>query len=226
MDKKIIQGVLLLLVFSIGLLLLLPRDDSRNTPETLPWHIAHPTPETSKVFGVTLGESTVGQVEKYFNDESEISLFKAGNGKMTVESYFDEVNFNGLKAKVVLNVTIPEDILTGMFNRGLRMNGTPSGTGKRITLTPDDLEVVRKSPVATLTYMPTVRIEDAILKKRFGEPAERIKEKESGNEHWLYPQQGLDITLGGQEKPVLQYISPKDFDLLRTPLLAQGELLK
>ena len=77
MDKKIIQGVILLTVVSIGLILLLPRDDSHNTPETLPWNIVHPTPDTSKVFGITLGETTVGQVEKTFNDESEISLFKA-----------------------------------------------------------------------------------------------------------------------------------------------------
>jgi len=28
------------------------------------------------------------------------------------------------------------------------------------------------------------------------------------------------------EKPLLQYISPKDFELLRAPLIEQGEILK
>jgi hypothetical protein len=43
--------------------------------------------------------------------------------------------------------------------------------------------------------------------------------------HWLYPQNGLDINLGG-EKPILQYISPRDFDKLVRPLMANGEVLK
>jgi hypothetical protein len=44
--------------------------------------------------------------------------------------------------------------------------------------------------------------------------------------HWLYPQHGLDITLGGAEKPLLQYVAPRDFDRLIQPLLANGEILK
>jgi hypothetical protein len=74
--------------------------------------------------------------------------------------------------------------------------------------------------------MPSVRLEDAIFAKRFGQPELRIKEKKSGAVHWLYPQHGLDITLGGGEKPLLQYVAPKDFDKLTRPLLADGEILK
>ena len=69
-------------------------------------------------------------------------------------------------------------------------------------------------------------LEEAVLSKRFGTPAERIRESQSGAVHWLYPQHGLDVALGGDEKPVLQYLSPGDFELLRAPLLAQVEVLK
>jgi len=143
---------------------------------------------------------------------------------MLVEAFFDELNLNGLKAKFVFTVAVQQEELTGMFNRGLRMNSTPSG--KRITLTADDLLRVRQSPVASITYLPTPKLEEAIFTKRFGVPAERVRETKSGAVHWLYPQHGLDITLGGSEKPLLQYVSPKDFDLLRAPLLANGEILK
>lgn len=143
---------------------------------------------------------------------------------MLVEAFFDELNLNGLKAKFVLVVAVPPEELTGMFQRGLRMNSTPSG--KRITLTADDLVRVRQLPVYSVTYLPTPKLEEAIFTKRFGVPAERIRETKSGAVHWLYPQHGLDITLGGEEKPLLQYVSPKDFELLRAPLLTQGEILK
>jgi hypothetical protein len=104
------------------------------------------------------------------------------------------------------------------------MNSTPSG--KRITLTADDLLIARNAPVASLTYLPTVRLEESIITKRFGQPDMRVREKTSGVTHWLYPKHGLDIVLNGNEKPVLQYLSPKDFELLREPLLKNGEVLK
>ncbi len=223
MDKKIILGVFALVVVSLSVLLLVP-DNSTSSPDTLPWKITHPTPETSRIFGITLGQSTLDDTEKAFKELSEISLFKTPEGKLLVEAFFDELNLNGLKAKFVLTIAVPEGELQGMYDRGLRMNSTPSG--KRITLTPEDLAKVRQTTVSSLTYLPSARIEEALFAKRFGTPVERISEKKSGAVHWLYPQHGLDITLGNGEKPLLQYVSPKDFHLLRTPLLAEGELLK
>jgi hypothetical protein len=223
MDKKILLGITSLVVVSMTVLLLLP-DSSTSTPDTLPWKIAHPTPETSTVFGITLGQTSLDETEHRFKEMTDISLFKTTEGKMLVEAYFDEINFNGLKAKFVLTIAVPREEIDGMYKRGLRMNSTPSG--KRITLTPNDLALVRKAPVSSITYLPNVKLEDAIFTKRFGVPAERIREKKSGAEHWLYPQHGVDITLGGGEKPLLQYVSPKDFELLRAPLLAEGEILK
>jgi len=223
MDKKIIFGVLTLTTVSIFALLLIP-SKSIDTPETLPWHITHSTPETSRVFGITLGQSTLSELETRFFEQTLVSLFKTSDGKMVVEAFFDELNLNGLKAKFVMTIAVPPEKLEGMFNRGLRMNSTPSG--KRITLTPDDLVIVRNSPVATLTYLPRMRLEEDLIIQRFGKPAQRIRETESGAEHWLYPQHGLDVTLGGKEKPLLQYISPKEFELLRAPLLAHGEILQ
>lgn len=224
MDKKIILGVVALAFVSIFLLLLAP-DNATHTPDTLPWNITHPTPETTRIFGITLGLTSLDGAAQAFKGqaETEISLFKSPDGKMVVEAFIEEVNFNGLKAKIVMNIALPAEELTGMFNRGLRMNSTPSG--KRITLTPDDLARVRQVPIYSLTYLPNVRLEDDIIAKRFGEPAQRIRENKTDVIHWLYPQHGLDIVLGGKEKPLLQYILPKDFELLRAPLLANGEIL-
>jgi hypothetical protein len=223
MEKKIILGTLGLIGVTITILLMLP-DNSVNTPETLPWNISHPTPDTTRAFGVTLGQSSLGEAEKVFKEQSEISLFKPTDSKMAVEAFIEEVNFNGLKAKIVMTIAMPNEELQGMFERGLRMNSTPSG--KRITMTYDDLIRVRNAPVASLTYLPNVRLEDAIIAKRFGLPAQRVRETKSGVIHWLYPQHGLDVALSDTEKPILQYLSPKDFELLRSPLLAHGEILK
>jgi len=227
MDLKIILGVVALIIVSTFLLLLAP-DNAVHTPDTLPWNITHPTPDTTRVFGITLGKTTLEQSATVFkghtDTEIEISLFKPTDGKLGVEAFVEEVNFNGLKAKIVMNIAIPDEELQGMYERGLRINGTPSG--KRITLTYDDLIRVRNSPITSLTYLPGVRLDEGIIIKRFGQPTQRIREKNSDVMHWLYPQHGLDLVLGGKEKPLLQYLSPKDFEILRAPLLVNGEILK
>lgn len=224
MDTKIILGISGLLVALVTLTMLLPEKNISNTGDTLPWHITHPSPETTHVLGVTLGSSSLGEAEQFYQEASEVSLFKPADGKMVMEAFFDEVKLNGLKAKIVMTIAVPSQDLQGMFDRGLRMNATASG--KRITLSTDDLATVRKAPISSLSYLPSVRLTEEVLGKRFGTPAERIRETKSGTVHWLYPQLGLDVTLGGDEKPLLQYLSPKDFELLRAPLLANGEILK
>lgn len=222
MDKKIIFGVIGLAAFFIGILLLFP-DDSNYSPDTLPWHISHPTPDTTRVFGITLGVTPLSDVEKAFRDQSEISLFKPKEGKLSVEAYYDEVNFNGLKAKIIMNIAVPEAELQGMFQRGLRLNSGVSG--KHVTMAFDDLARVRTLPVISLTYLPNVRIEQTVISKRFGAPAQRIREKDSTVVHWLYPNHGLDVALSDKEKPLLQYVPVKDFESLRAPLLDKGEVV-
>ena len=222
MERKIYWGIALIALLILGVAFL--QGDQPAEKSDLPWHIEHPTADTSRIFGITLGLSNTNEAEQHFKEAAKPILFKSPSGQLVVEVFFEQVNLAGLKARVVLNIAVPDAELHGMFERGLRMNAT--GSGKEITMTPDDIASVFTMPVSSLTYMPSVRLEDAVFAKRFGQPAQRIREKKSGAVHWLYPQHGLDITLGGGEKPLLQYVAPKDFDKLTRPLLANGEILK
>ncbi len=200
----------------------IPGDPKRS--DDLPWHIEHPSADTVRVFGLTLGESATNEAESRFKEEAKPSLFKSPEGKLVAEVFFEQVNMAGLPAKIVLTINVPEAELKGMYERGLRMGAT--GDGKKITMAPDDIARLRTLPIGSLTYLPNLRVEEAIFAKRFGQPAQRVKETKSGLVHWLYPQNGLDITMGGGMKPLLQYVSPKDFGKLADPLLAKGEVLQ
>jgi len=123
----------------------------------------------------------------------------------------------------VVTVDIAPDEIQGMYERGLRIAGT--GSGKKITLTADDVARVMGTPISSLTYLPGVRVDEALFLKRFGKPTQIIKENKSGTMHWLYPQNGLDITLSAGEKPLLQYVAPTEFARLVKPLLANGEVV-
>ena len=221
MERKLYWGIgILSILLFVGSFFTPGKPSDMND---LPWHIEHPAPDTVRIFGLTLGSSTTNEAEQRFQEEAKPSLFKSPSGQLVAEMFFEQVTLAGLKAKIVVSIAVPDAELQGMYERGLRMSGT--GSGKKITLAPDDVDRVRALPISSLTYMPSVRLEEGIISKRFGQPNQRIKEKKSGAVHWLYPQHGLDITLGNDEKPVLQYVPPKDFDKLLQPLLANGEVL-
>lgn len=211
-------------IFSVAIILgafLIPGD--RPAKEDLPWHIEHPTTDSVRVFGLTLGVSTPAEAEARFKEQAEPSLFKSPAGVMSAEVFFEQINLAGLRSRVVLTVDIADAEMKEMYARGLRMAGT--GSGKKITLTPEDVAHLRSLPISSLTYMPGVRVEEPLFLKRFGKPAQIVKETKTGAIHWLYPQNGLDLTLGGGEKPVLQYVPPNKFDTLVRPLLSNGEVI-
>ena len=222
MARKIYWGIALAALLVMGIAFY--QGDKPVEKSDLPWHIGHPNADTIEIFGVTLGKTNTDEAEQHFKEEAKPILFKSHSGQLVAEIFFEQVNLAGLKARIVLSIKAPDSELQAMFDRGLRMNVT--GSGKEITLTPEDAAKLFEMPISSLTYMPLVRLEDAVFSKRFGQPQLRIREKKSGVIHWLYPQDGLDIALGGEEKPLLQYVPPADFDRLVDPLLANGEIVK
>lgn len=221
MEKKIYWGVA-----AVSLLVLIVSfvtADKSSGKEDLPWFIEHPTADTTRIFGLTLGKSTTDDAELRFKETAVPSLFKSKEGKLVAEVFFEQVDLAGLRSKVVLNIAVSEAEIQGMYERGLRLSAT--GSGKKITLAPDDVTRLRQLPIIGLTYSPSVALEESIFAKRFGQPNERVKENTGELVHWLYPQHGLDITLSPHQKPLMQYVQPKDFDLLRAPLLANGTLI-
>ena len=189
----------------------------------LPWHIEHPSPETTKVFGLTLGISTPSDAEQRFKEKAEFALFKSTDGKLSGEAFFEQINLAGLRSKVVLTLLISDSELLAMHDRGLRMTST-GGNGKKISLAPTDLMRLSNSPIGSLTLIPGVRVEAALFQKRFGKPTHTVKEANSDVTHSLYSQHALDIITSGikSEKQVLQYVAPKDFRKLLDPLLTNG----
>ena len=222
MARKIYWGIALAALLVMGIAFY--QGDKPVEKSDLPWHIGHPNADTIEIFGVTLGKTNTDEAEQHFKEEAKPILFKSHSGQLVAEIFFEQVNLAGLKARIVLSIKAPDSELQAMFDRGLRMNVT--GSGKEITLAPEDAAKLFEMPISSLTYMPLVRLEDAVFSKRFGQPQLRIREKKSGVVHWLYPQDGLDIALGGEEKPLLQYVPPADFDKLVDPLLANGEIVK
>jgi hypothetical protein len=219
MEKRIILGVLgfVVLAFVLGVFLpalLVDPEPARD----LPWQIEKTAAGNTRVFGITLGETTLTEAERALRHGAEVTLFNAPSGERVVEAYIDQVTLSGLSAKAVLGVDVPEAWLEPMYERGIRASRMGSGEQK-VTLAPEDMAKVRDLPVNSITYMPSVNLSPEQVEKRFGVPAERRREAgDEPVEHWLYPELGLDVAISERKKEVLQYVSPADFERLARPL--------
>lgn len=217
--RHVFLTVLVGSVLLLALALLIPSPEPEVEPERLPWQVRALPDGSARVFGVTLERTTLGEAEVVFGEEAEVSLFVSSENEYAVEGYFDTLILDGLKARMVLNVALSEAVLEGMYDRGLRISTLGSGS-RRVTLHPDDLAHVRRTPVSAITYMPNLDLDPTLVEKRFGTPGRRLADPEEGSAivHWLYPQKGLDIALSGQGQDVLQYVPLRDFERLVRPL--------
>lgn len=230
MNKKILVGILLVvvLVAAVSLLTPIPIDSgsiknegsSQNHPaaQFLPWQIEPTTQGSIRVFGLTLGESTLQEAEDLYHGGAKVSLFVSPESIYKVEAYFDKVILGGLSAQFVLVMALSQEQQTAMYQRGARVSNLGDGK-KKVTLKGEDLQTVFATPIASLAYLTRTRLDDELLLKRFGEPAQRIRESENNTTHWLYPELGLDVALNDEGRAVLQYVSPKEFSGLMEPLL-------
>lgn len=220
MGKHVFLSVLgfTLVAIVVGIFIL-PGQEARNAK--MPWQIELTPDGGSRVLGVELGKTPLGEVEYNFGEPAEVSMFVPEQGAKVVEAYFDSVDLNGIRAKVVLVLQLDTEQLEAMYADGVRLANMGGGR-RKVTLSDADLEKLKGFPAMSMTYIPRANLDEEIVLNRFGEPAERVAEPEGKTVHWLYPDKGLDVAIKAEEKEVLQYVRPDQFDFIRAPLMELG----
>ena len=218
MDRKIILYIIGAAFFGfVGIMMLMPEQRGDGVVR-LPWLVSTDEEGRTRVFGFTIGQTTFGEVRAAFGEEGKINLFTRPDraDEYSVEVYFDQLYLNGLRADFVISLDADQILLGGMYERGLRISQLASG-GKKVTLSPQDIETLLSAPIRAITYLPWKSLDSEILEKRFGSPSERFTEA-NGVIHWLYPSKGMDIGLGKDGGVVIQYVDTRELDALVAPL--------
>lgn len=223
MERHIFLSVLVFTLLILALAIFLPsgREPATGSAD-YPWNVTVDSEGYSKVFGISVGRSTVHEAAAVIREPAEVSMFVGNDGKKAVEVYFDRVAIGEFYAKVVLGVALDEATLQGMYERGLRISNL-GGSGRKVELHPDDLARVNEARIGSLTYIPSANLDAEVIRKRFGEPAQRLKERGNGLVHWLYPNIGLDLAQNEKGKEVLLYVKPADFAQVTAPLQDKAE---
>lgn len=220
MDRKIILTVLAAALFGfIGIMLLMPSDVDESVVR-LPWKVSHDSQGHTEVFGFTLGVTSLADVRTVFGEDGKVNLFAVPGeaGTYSVEAYFDQVYLNHLRADFVISLSVPQDKLAAMYERGLRISQLGSGA-KKVTLAPEDTARLADAPIRAITYLPWKHLDADVIERRFGKPSRRVRE-ESGVTHWLYPDKAMDIARDPKGGVVIQYVNLDMFGDLLKPLHA------
>ena len=219
MDRNLILSILgTALLGFVGILMLMP-DPVDDGVVRLPWQVSRDESGRTQVFGLTLGETTLDEVRQVFGEDGEMNLFRTAEEpvRFTVEAYFEQIYLQRLRADFVMTLEADQERLREMYERGLRISQLGSG-GKKVKLAPEDTEALAAYPISSISYLPKATLDESLIAQRFGEPARRLTESETGIVHWLYPDRGLDIARDSRGHVVIQYVDAADFPALAEPL--------
>ncbi|MFW6021825.1 MAG: hypothetical protein ACOCPR_07040, partial [Guyparkeria sp.] len=173
-----------------------------------------------EVFGVTLGESTLLDFKRRYNQKADLAIFAKPGEPLSLEAFFGRMNVGPLSAKVILVADIEQETLERWAEESRIADPTPSGA-RKLSMSDEALLEAQDQPIRSISYAPSADYEEELITRRFGEPAEKrpIPRGERDQDEppamlWLYPEKGVAITVEEDDKELFQYINPEDFDQL------------
>lgn len=187
----------------------------------LPWQITPLPSGDTQVFGLRLAAqpeaaSTLGDVQRRWASDFQMAVVAAPDENGTLEAYVESATMGFIIGKLVVTAQVSPQVIQGFRERAANVGYMNSST-RKYRLSAEDQALALRSPILALAFIPQANLDEAIVKARFGEPAERVRSNAHA-EHWLYPDKGLGITLDSEGKELLQYVAPAQFTQLREPL--------
>lgn len=181
------------------------------SPTDLPWNITLQTDGSTQVFGLTPGKSTMRDGYTRFGEGLEGALFDT-KGALSLEVYYSNVNLSGLTGKIILNLQASDATLKAI--QAEAAEGKPTGLGSvRYEIPTIKAAAILDLPIRALTFAPGARLDEALVRQRFGEPTERIPGEKTLN--LMYPKKGVGVLIRERGRDLIQYVHPSDMDWLR-----------
>lgn len=206
----------LLFILFLFALVACSNDSTIPANERYPWQITPTAGGSISIFGVALGESRVKDVINMLGRRQKVALFEDGKGKLSLEIYYSDFTRSGLSGRLVLTVDADESELKQFKERAQGKKQLESGVWS-YSLGAADAQAMQGMLISAMTYLPYADLSEEIAMARFGEPTQKIRSHEKA-QHWLYPEQGLDMILNEEGKDILQYVPPARFAELVRPL--------
>lgn len=217
MKKFLVLSIVIL--FVLFYLLRQTPEDNKPIVGVYPWQVEDLGGGVSRVFGIVLTETRLKEVDGIFRATPAVALYESKE-KLTLEAYYKNISLGGLIGSFIFTLDASRDELEKVKRESHKSERTDNNEIKYKLDKPASIKA-KQLIVKNLIYIPTVQLDEEMILKRFGEPAQKIKlkTKEQGW-HYLYPEKGLDLIYKKEGKEVLQYVQPRSFNALIEPLLS------
>lgn len=191
-----------------------------------PWEIELLPGGRSRVMGLVLGgqlqdqppASTLADAQRLWGPLMQVAVVASPQETGSLEAYIDPAQLGAISGKLVLTLSATPPEISQMRERASKVEFMESTT-RRFNLSAADLAQAQSRLILSAAFVPQAQLDEATVIARFGRPAQRLRPApDTGVEHFLYPDKGLDLALNPKGKEVLQYVAPAQFDRLRQPL--------
>ena len=219
---RLFSLIIFVTIVLVALLSLRPSGDhDPDSIRNLPWQIDRLPNGRSRVFGVTLGDSTLGEARNQLGEGMTLAVIVSpGQDTGGLEMYYSHFRAGLFSGKLVLAARVSPERLEQFMKRAARAGYMDSGA-RKFTLNPDDLPLALGAPLESITFIPTVHIDKDSAARRFGPAEDTLRVREQST-HLLYPDKGLDLIINENGRDILQYVAPRDFErLIRKALTVQ-----
>ena len=202
----------LLPLFLIGMFLTACDHKPPVKQDVFPWQIKLLQNGGSQVFGMTLAETRLFEAEQKLGRQAEVALFEDARG-LSLEAYFDSLLLGGLKCRMILTLRTTTELVSQLRDESVQHEPTSTGAYK-YRLAGQARQDIRKLKIDAITYIPSVNLDEELVRLRFGEPDNILRLNETET-RFIYQTKGLLLILNARGKDVLQYVHPQDFERLR-----------
>lgn len=192
----------------------------------LPWQVRADGTGASEVFGLSLGRSTLADVQQRFPEDLNIGLIAANGQAPALEAFVESFKAGFVTGRLVLAFEADPAWAEQAKARAPKNQVGEGGRSRRYSLAGDDVETARRSVLVAMAFLPSARLDEATVVQRFGDSPERHTGP-AGETQLLYAVKGVAIAVppaqgeGAGGRVVIQYTAPRDFERrLRAPLLA------
>lgn len=190
--------------------------------DSLPWEVDRLENGSLRVFGLTLGKTSIQDANQIFASFADTRLQVTTDTHEYQEyqllAIYDDLIISGLVAQIKLTYLLEPSDLQQIY-RSVKPTQTKKAELKTLKeeaglySVSNDIEMKYLSkPVSSITYIPSIDYGLETIRQNFG-PATEEKQVNDDLQLWRYPEMGLEI-----------YISQSSLDqFIYTPLKPQGK---
>ena len=162
---KTFIAVLIPILLAVGLLFFNSNKPDNDAVVTgLPWQIDILPEGNTRVFGITLGQTTLGEAITLLGDDLDLAIIAAPHETGALEAYYSRYSAGPITGKLFLILDIAPEALAPLRERAFQDGGM-----RRYHLHPDDLPVAYQAPVSAINFLPSFNLDEEIAQNRFGE---------------------------------------------------------